>query len=41
MKSNDTVLIIGGGLSGLSLAYFLQAKSAKVTLLEASSRLGG
>ncbi|MBS0621443.1 MAG: protoporphyrinogen oxidase [Verrucomicrobia bacterium] len=34
------ILIIGGGISGLSLAYFLRGK-AEVTLLEAAPRLGG
>ncbi len=35
------ILILGGGISGLSLAYFLQKKSIKYTLLEASNRFGG
>ncbi len=41
MKSNERVYIIGGGLSGLTLAYFLSKKNIKATVLEASSRLGG
>jgi protoporphyrinogen oxidase len=33
--------IIGGGISGLALAHFLQRAGARVTVLEASSQLGG
>ena len=36
-----TTLVIGGGLSGLSLAYLLRARGEDVTLLEARERLGG
>jgi len=38
-----SVVIVGGGVSGLSLAYFLsrQCPSRRTTLLEASGRLGG
>jgi monoamine oxidase len=35
------IVIIGGGLSGLTLAYLLKKENRNVTLLEASSRLGG
>ena len=35
------VIIIGGGLSGLTLAYLLEQKNYAITLIEASSRLGG
>lgn len=35
------VLIIGGGLTGLSLAYFLKAQKLDVKILEARERLGG
>lgn len=38
------VIVLGGGISGLSLAYFLRiklAQQAKITLLEQSSRTGG
>ena len=36
--------VLGGGVSGLATAYFLKkmlGESAKITLFEASSRLGG
>jgi monoamine oxidase len=35
------VIIIGGGLSGLTLAYLLEKKGFDPTLIEASYRLGG
>jgi len=41
MKVNRKIVIIGGGLSGLTLAYLLLQKNIKATILEASSRLGG
>lgn len=41
MVSKGKVIIIGGGLSGLTLAYLLQYKNISTTILEASSRLGG
>jgi monoamine oxidase len=41
MKSTEPVIIIGGGLSGLTLAYLLVKKQVQFTLLEASGRLGG
>lgn len=34
-------IIVGGGLSGLTLAYLLSKHSIKTTILEASPRLGG
>jgi oxygen-dependent protoporphyrinogen oxidase len=34
-------VIIGGGIAGLSAAYYLQRKSVKVTLLERDSSVGG
>lgn len=40
MKKTD-VLIIGGGLSGLSAANYLEKKQIKVKLLEATDRVGG
>ena len=41
MEIKDRVVIIGGGLSGLSLAYLLEKKGIHALILEASSRLGG
>ena len=35
------VIIIGGGISGLSAAYELERRGISFTLLEASPRLGG
>lgn len=35
------VVVIGGGISGLTAAYRLHKAGARVTLLEASDRLGG
>ncbi len=35
------VVVIGGGLAGLSSAVYLSEKNIKVTLLEASPKLGG
>lgn len=41
MKPENDVIIIGGGLSGLALAYFLQKKGIAATVLEGAERLGG
>jgi len=41
MGENDRIFIIGGGLSGLTLAYLLAKQNIKSTVLEASPRLGG
>ncbi|EST37279.1 hypothetical protein N566_13895, partial [Streptomycetaceae bacterium MP113-05] len=35
------VIVVGGGISGLSAAHHLLAGGARVTLLESSDRLGG
>ncbi|WP_256006898.1 flavin monoamine oxidase family protein [Pedobacter deserti] len=40
MGSKETI-IIGGGLSGITLAYLLTKRNIKSTILEASPRLGG
>lgn len=39
--TEKAVAIIGGGPAGLSAAYFLSRAGAKVTIYEASDRLGG
>ncbi|TDW99012.1 monoamine oxidase [Dinghuibacter silviterrae] len=41
MKSTKRVVIVGGGLSGMTLAYRLRKEKLNVTILEAASRLGG
>ena len=41
MTDNRDLLVIGGGISGLASAFFLQQKGFKVTLLEAAARVGG
>lgn len=41
MGNTKQVIIIGGGLSGLLLAYLLQKEHIKCMILEASPRLGG
>lgn len=40
-KHPKKVLVIGGGLSGLSLGSFLKAQGFKIDLLEKDSKLGG
>lgn len=41
MESNKRIIIIGGGLSGLTLAYLLIQNNIKATILEGSPGLGG
>lgn len=42
MKHNSSdIIILGGGLTGLTLAYLLRAQEVKVHILEAKERLGG
>ncbi len=41
MNANERILIIGGGVSGLTLAYLLSKRNINTTVLEASLRLGG
>lgn len=37
----ERILIVGGGLSGLTLAYLLSKRNIQVKIIEASPRLGG
>lgn len=41
MNEKQRIVIIGGGLSGLTLAYLLTKRNIDFIILEASSRLGG
>lgn len=41
MTENRGILIIGGGLSGLTLAHLLFRRNINTTILEAAPRLGG
>ncbi|MET8997254.1 FAD-dependent oxidoreductase [Amycolatopsis sp. NPDC004169] len=41
MTPSSDVLVIGGGIAGLAGAERLSGAGVRVTLLEASSRLGG
>lgn len=41
MKQDERIIIVGSGLSGLTLAYLLAQKNIETTVLEASSRIGG
>jgi protoporphyrinogen/coproporphyrinogen III oxidase len=41
MSETDNVIVVGGGIAGLTSAYALWKKRTPFTLLEASERLGG
>jgi oxygen-dependent protoporphyrinogen oxidase len=41
LSSNSNIVIIGGGISGLSTAYYLSKAGLRSTLIEKRSRLGG
>jgi monoamine oxidase len=41
MKQKKKVVIIGAGLSGLTLAYELEKKGIRSIVLEAADRIGG
>ena len=38
---NADIIIIGGGLTGLTLAYLLKQKQVAVKIIEARPRIGG
>jgi len=40
-KTQSDITIIGGGLTGLCIAYFLRSYNLKITIVEARNRLGG
>jgi UDP-galactopyranose mutase len=40
-KVNNNVLILGGGVAGSSMAYYLSEKGYEVTVVEKNSRVGG
>ena len=39
--SNQTILVLGGGVAGSSIAYYLTEKGYDVTIIEQNSRVGG
>lgn len=41
MNQDERIIIVGSGLSGLTLAFLLAQKNIETTVLEASSRIGG
>ena len=41
MNAARHVAVVGGGISGLSAAYYLQQRGIDCTLIEASPQLGG
>ncbi len=41
MKQDKRIIIVGSGLSGLTIAYLLAQKNIETTILEGSSRIGG
>src|SRR5581483_2677986 len=38
---NKRILVLGGGVAGSSMAYYLTEKGYEVTLIEKNSRVGG
>ena len=41
MTEKNDIIIIGAGLTGLALAYFLRDKKLSIRILEARDRIGG
>ncbi|MDD2568906.1 MAG: FAD-dependent oxidoreductase [Clostridia bacterium] len=41
MKINKTVAIVGGGVSGMAVAWFLYEKGFNITVFEKTNKLGG
>lgn len=41
LTAQENIIIVGGGLTGLTLAYLLSKKNISPTIVEADSRLGG
>ena len=39
--ASDSVLIVGGGISGLATAYYLGKAGIRSTIIEKANRLGG
>jgi monoamine oxidase len=40
-KEHSTIVIIGAGLTGLTIAYLLKKQGIAATIIEARDRLGG
>ena len=38
---NTNILVLGGGVAGSSMAYYLSEKGYQVTVIEKHSRVGG
>lgn len=38
---NTNILVLGGGVAGSSMAYYLTEKGYTVTVIEKNSRVGG
>ena len=40
-KSQKNIIVVGGGITGLSIAYIASRSNYNVTVLEANSEFGG